>query len=151
MKIFIKNTFFQIITPFFFGILLVSSLMILLNIFPILNQPNYGTTYGPFLEEILKYLTALFLIRFLKLKWLLVSIPLIGIGWGWVEVGNYLPVHGGISFIMLLVHASFGIFMALFINKALKKNGSIKYFYYTLALIIPALIHFGYNNLVFNL
>jgi len=147
----IKNKLLFFITPLISGIILVCFYILILFLFPSIRFISNGITSGPFIEEILKFITILFLIIFFKYRSLSICIPFIGIGWGLVEGIAYYNKLGGRSFILILIHFIFALVMAFFLNKAINKTSRIKYLYYSLALIIPSLIHLGYNLFVSNL
>lgn len=141
-----KTTTLQIITCLFLGASL-PFLVISFFIFTF-NPPNYPIFFAPWLEEGLKFLSALILIRFVFLTPALV--PFLGIGFGVAEnFGLYLQRGREASIIPLGVHIALGLIMACFFYLAQKSETlSLRNVFYMLAFLVPALLHFFWNFVV---
>lgn len=150
-----KRTFLQIIISFFSGAILLCLLLLFFYTFPNLNILDKATSFGPFLEEGLKFLIILSLIRLINLKSKI--IPVLGIGFGFAEAVSYLILHGftnssayltRIPFASL-IHFVFGVIMAFFFYLAQKsRNKYLKMFWYISAFLIPSILHLFWNLLI---
>ena len=136
--------FLQAITSFSFGASLLCLIVLFSYLFPNFHS-FYGTTsYGPWIEEGLKFGTVLLLIRLVYLK--PIMIPFIGIGFGLMEGISHFINRGIVSIIPFWVHIILGLVMAFFFYLAVNpKYSSLRSVWYSFALLIPVYLHLLYN------
>jgi RsiW-degrading membrane proteinase PrsW (M82 family) len=140
---------FQSISTFFSGASLLCLLLIFFYMFPNLILWDDAVSYGPWLEEGLKFVVVLFLISLIDLKTL--TIPFVGLGFGIIESINYARFHSIFSITPILAHVVFGFVMAYFFYLARnKKQLSLRSIWYALALLIPVYLHLLYNIAIKN-
>ena len=136
--------FFQVIASVFAGASLLCLVLLFFHTFPSLRFLDDATSYGPWLEEGLKFIVVLALIRFAYLTPL--TIPFVGIGFGLSESASYFINRGIGSITPFLAHVVFGFVMAFFFY--LVKNpkcSSLRSILYALALLVPVWLHMLYN------
>jgi RsiW-degrading membrane proteinase PrsW (M82 family) len=106
-----------------------------------------ATTYGPWIEEILKFLAAFLLIRFAYFK--SSSIPFIGLGFGFMEqLAYFINRHDFTDrrIIIVWVHVVLGLIMGYFFHLAKHtKYLFLRIIYYILALFVPVVLHLAWN------
>ena len=136
--------FFQVIASVFAGASLLCLVLLSFHTFPSLRFLDDATSYGPWLEEGLKFIVVLVLIRLAYLTPL--TIPFVGIGFGLLESINYFINRGVGSIVPFLAHVVFGFAMAFFFYLAKnQKYSSLRSIWYALALLIPVYFHLLYN------
>jgi len=141
------NTVINILLTFFCGWTLCCLLIFLSSHFTNFHSLFGMTSYGPWLEEILKFVIVLILIYFVNLESF--AIPFLGLGFGFIERVNHPDMYGMfITVIPVIAHVLFGIAMAYFIYLARKNKYLLKDIWYALALIIPIFLHLTYNIII---
>ncbi len=132
---------------FLLGINLVVLLLLVSVVFPDIKKYAYPSLYFSMVEELVKYTLAIFLV--FQLRFLLFTIPFIGIGFGFAEALSRLYYYKlQASLIAFNFHIVLGLTMtALFYYGYKSKN--FRNIYYALALLIPLYLHVFYNLLVF--
>lgn len=149
MRFLIRTT-----TTFIVGALLATSLftaVLFLNQHGLLNltyETNFSRIISSSLEEALKFLSILALIRLITLK--PSSVPFLGLGFGFAEglikILEHPPMYHLYYLKPFWLHIALGLLMALFFHLALKPQKRLTTaLYYGLALIIPAALHITYN------
>src|SRR3989338_2480579 len=104
--------FLQAIASFFAGGSLLGLIILLFYCFPNFHALYSSTSYGPWLEEGLKFAIALLLIRVAYLT--AITIPFIGLSFGLMEGLYHLMAYGRVSIIPFWVHIILGFVMAYF-------------------------------------
>jgi hypothetical protein len=136
--------FLQAIASFFFGASLLCLFVLSLNFLPSFYLLYGSTSYGPWLEEGLKFGVVLLLIRLINITPPI--IPFIGIGFGLMEGINHFMARGTVNIIPFWVHIILGLVMAYFFYLAKKpKYFSFRSIWYSFALLIPVYLHLIYN------
>lgn len=139
--------FLQAITSFSFGAILFCLILIFFIFFPNLRLFYGSTSYGPWVEEGLKFLSVLLLIRLIYLKPII--IPFIGAGFGLMEAITRFSDRGMPSMLLFCVHFILGLVMAFFFYLAVNpKYSSLRSVWYSLALLIPVYLHLIYNIII---
>ncbi len=142
-----KYSFLQIVVSFCAGGSLLCLILLFFHIFPSLRFLDGATSYGPWMEEGLKFLVILFLIRIAYLT--SSAIPFLGVGFGFMEQIFYFIYHTNYNnrrIIVVWVHIILGLVMAYFFYLAQKtKNKFLKYIWYMFAFLVPALMHLYWN------
>ena len=140
--------FFQVIVSFSAGASLLWLFLLFFHTFPNLCSWDNATSYGPWLEEGLKFITVLILIRIAFLTE--TTIPFIGMGFGFMEQLAFF-INNNFSdrrIIVLWVHIILGLVMAYFFHLVLNhKSSSLRSVWCALALLIPVYLHLLYNIL----
>ena len=127
----------------FFFILSVFSFL------PQLRPLASGVAYGPWIEEGVKFLMALLMLRIAYIKPKM--IPFIGLSFGLLEAINRYVNDRLVSLIPFWMHIIVGLVMAYFLYLATnKKQAYCKSVWYALALLIPVYLHLLYNLLFAN-
>jgi RsiW-degrading membrane proteinase PrsW (M82 family) len=112
-----------------------------------LSLPYSATTYGPWIEEILKFTAAFLLIRFVYFT--SSAVPFIGLGFGFMEQLVYFINRKDFTdknIIIVWVHIVLGLIMGYFFYLAKKtKYLFLKIIYYILALSVPVILHLAWN------
>lgn len=140
-----KLLYSQIFTVLVFGALIASSIITTFSFFKINNYDSYfySISYGPWLEEGLKYFVILILIFKLSLK--IKTVPFIGVGFGFVEGIRYFEILGYFSIFSFFAHIIFGLVMALFFHLAKSNYQNQGGIWYSLSFLIPLFLHLTYN------
>lgn len=99
-------------------------------------------------EEILKYITCLYILYKISRKYVYILLPLVGISFGLTEQTIRLIYRGYFPWQPLAIHTAMALTMSLFLYKASKKH---KFVYYTLALVVPMFIHIMYNIIIITI
>jgi hypothetical protein len=137
----------QAIASFFTGGSLICLILLFFHTFPHLRFLDSRTLYGPWLEEGLKFLTILILIKIAYLT--PTTIPFLGIGFGFMEQLAYFINRNDFRdrrIIVLWVHIILGLVMAYFFYLAQKERKILlKIIWYLFAFLVPALIHLYWN------
>jgi len=143
-----KNLVFpQAIASFFIGGSLLCLILLFFHVFPNLRFLDSATLYGPWLEEGLKFLAILLLIKIAYLT--PDTIPFLGVGFGFMEQIFYFINHNDYTnrrIIIVWVHIILGLIMAYFFYLAQKERKILlKIIWYLFAFLVPALIHLYWN------
>ncbi|HBA45620.1 hypothetical protein A2W67_00880 [Candidatus Nomurabacteria bacterium RIFCSPLOWO2_02_40_28] len=139
--------FLQAIASFFAGGSLLCLIILFFHLFPSFLSSYSSISYGPWLEEGLKFGTALLLIRIAYLT--PSTIPFVSIGFGFMEGIYHLMAYGKASIVPFWVHVILGLVMAYFFYLATNpKYLSFKSIWYSFALLIPVYLHLLYNIIV---
>ena len=142
--------FFQVVVSVFAGASLLCLILLFFHTFPNLRFLDEATSYGPWLEEGLKFIVVLLLIRLAYLTPL--TIPFVGIGFGLSESVSYFVNRGIGSITPFLAHVVFGFIMAFFFYLAKNpKLSSFRSIWYAFALLIPVYFHLLYNIVILYL
>jgi len=120
--------FLQAIASFFAGGSLLCLIILFFHLFPSFLSSYSSISYGPWLEEGLKFGTALLLIRIAYLT--PSTIPFVSIGFGFMEGIYHLMAYGKASIATNPKYLSF------------------KSIWYSFALLIPVYLHLLYNIIV---
>ena len=148
-----KTSLLQIIITFFAGSTL-ACLIIIITYVTNYNLFFTATTYAPWVEEILKFVIILFLIRSIRIRPYMILF--LSTGFGLMERVMQLDMYGEwMTLIPVFAHILFGIVMAYFLSlyySAKDTNrSSIRSLWFSLALILPILLHLLYNNALMSL
>lgn len=139
-----KAFYTQAFTVSMLGALAVSLIIVIAPLLPFKDFTNYGTSYGPWLEEGLKYIIVLAL--FATIPFNIKAIPFIGVGFATVEAIRHIELIGYGSPRAFLAHLVFGLVMAFLFYLATKaKTTNLRGVLYALALLIPVALHLTYN------
>ncbi len=143
-----KNLIFlQAIVSFCLGASSLCLIILFSSIFPNLHFLYNSTSYAPWIEEGLKFLVILLLMRIAYITPF--AIPFVGIGFGFMEGFFHIMTYGRFSLIPFWTHIILGFVMALFFYLAKNlKYSSFKSIWFTLALLIPVYLHLIYNIVV---
>lgn len=117
------------------------------SLLPQLRPLASGVAYGPWIEEGVKFLMAILMLRIAYIK--PIVIPFIGISFGLLEAINRYVNDRLVSVIPFWMHIIVGLLMAYFLYLATnKKQAYYKSVWYALALLIPVYLHLLYNLLL---
>lgn len=129
------------------GALLVALIVTLTSIVPAIRFLFEAHTWGPFAEELGKFVLAVGLIRSIRPS--LVTLPLLGTAFGLVEAMRHLQVYGSIGFGAVAAHIVLGLVMTTLLMCALRgRTRAIQLSLYASALCIPAVLHLIYNVII---
>lgn len=141
--------FLQAIASFSIGGSLLCFVVLFFYFFPNLVSLYGKASSGPWIEEILKFGGVLFLINIAYITPL--TIPFIGVGFGFMEGIYHIMVYERVSILAFWVHIILGLIMTYFFYLAKKqKHSNLRSVLYALALLIPAYLHILYNITVAN-
>jgi len=139
-----KAFYTQAFTVSMFGALAVSLIIATSGLFGVKVSATYGVSYGPWLEEGLKFLFILFLFSKIPLNFR--AIPFIGVGFASIEAIRHIELTGYASPRAFLAHLVFGLVMAFLFYLVTRANTThLRGILYALALLIPAAFHLTYN------
>lgn len=137
----------QAIASFSLGAGLFFLIILSFRFFPDLRLFYGATSWGPWVEEGLKFGGVLLLIRLIYLK--PVVIPFLGAGFGLMEAITRFSAFEVRSMLLYCVHFIFGLVMAYFFYLATNpKYLSFRSIWYSFALLIPVYLHLLYNIVV---
>lgn len=144
-----KLFYLQALTAVLFGALALNIIVLLFSTFPDTHSFFSSTSYGPWLEESLKFAFVVLLVRVAYLH--AYAIPFIGIGFGFAEGISHMLAFNQISAKPFFVHIALAMVMAYFFYLARKaKNQDLRGIFYSLALLVPVALHLLYNLAVVN-
>jgi hypothetical protein len=114
------------------------------SLLPQLRPLASGVAYGPWIEEGVKFLMAILMLRIAYIK--PIMIPFIGISFGLLEAINRYVNDRLVSVIPFWMHIIVGLVMTYFLYLTThKKQYSLRSVWYSLAFLIPVCIHHVYN------
>jgi len=147
-----RLSYIQTIASFCVGASLTCLILIYYSHFPhylFCSKTAYKLLCGPWIEEGLKFISALLLIRFAYFT--SSSIPFIGLGFGFMEQLAYFINRNDFTdkrIIVVWLHVVLGLIMGYFFYLAKKtKYLFLRIIYYILALYVPVVLHLAWNML----
>jgi len=139
--------FLQAIASFCAGASLLYLILFFFLFFSNLRSFYTATLSGPWIEEGLKFLAVLLLLKLINIR--AIIIPFVGVGFGLMELITHYTEHGLRNMFPFSLHFVFGLVMAYFFYLARKqKYPNLRSVLYALAFLIPTWLHLLYNTIL---